>query len=82
MHNDLDVAHLDIKLENLVLGEDGTVKLIDFGHSESASIPVSSSSGKGTKSYQAPEQANFKGPYDAKKADIFALGVLLFCLSF
>ncbi len=82
LHNDLDVVHLDIKLENLVMGNDGTVKIIDFGHSQSALEHVNQK--RGTQIYQAPEvlQIKSQGPYDGKKADVFALGVVLFAMVF
>lgn len=87
-----NIAHRDLKLENvLVFDEAGSVqlKISDFGFAESfesQESPRLFSSMKGTRrGYMAPEiQTIFqtKQSYDARNADIFALGVMLFALVF
>jgi serine/threonine protein kinase len=73
------VAHRDIKLDNIMLGERLTLKLIDFGFVTSTKSEKKSESIVGTIGYMAPELlCNL--PYDAKKVDIFAMGVLLFTM--
>ncbi|CAI2386099.1 unnamed protein product [Moneuplotes crassus] len=76
-------AHLDIKLENILLDEFFNIKVADMG----ASINVQETLGwtdkrRGTKYYMAPEVASKspKASYDAFKADIFSLGISLFVL--
>ncbi|HEY5923154.1 MAG TPA: serine/threonine-protein kinase [Kofleriaceae bacterium] len=75
----LGVVHRDLKPENLILierdGRDDFVKLIDFGI---AQIGFQGENGiVGTAKYMAPEQGNVNMPVD-RRADIYALGVLLF----
>lgn len=74
-----NIAHRDIKLENILLNESQTVKLIDFGFS------IQSQKGQllniycGTPSYMSPELA-MKKNYQGWHADVWALGVLLYVL--
>ncbi len=86
-----DLAHLDLKPENLLLVRQGTnrsdwterIKLGDFGLARNlASLDASDAGrrrfGLGTPTYMAPEQirsARFKDI--GKPADIYALGVIL-----
>jgi len=72
------VAHLDLKAENLLLGDDFKLKIIDFdsAYKEGDSQILS----KGTKNYRAPE-IQFEGCYDPYAADIYAAGIVLFVLS-
>ncbi|KNC78465.1 CAMK/CAMKL/CHK1 protein kinase [Sphaeroforma arctica JP610] len=86
LHN-MGIAHRDIKPENIVLDESkSTVKLIDLGLSE-----VISSDSKaiykrhiGTIPYMAPEllvqDAAPRITLDLKKADVWALGIVMYCL--
>mmetsp|Transcript_89686 Transcript_89686/g.252868 ORF Transcript_89686/g.252868 Transcript_89686/m.252868 type:complete len:371 (+) Transcript_89686:59-1171(+) len=80
--HDMDIAHGDISLENVVLGrsdeskEQGPpIRLIDFA----ASTGSRSNGLRGKPSYQAPEMYD-REPYDAFAADAFSLGVLVFTL--
>lgn len=74
------IYHRDIKPENILLASDGTVKLADWGL---ASFDrMSREFNLGSEQYMAPECFDPKaGEYDAAKADIWAVGiVLLNCL--
>lgn len=72
------LVHCDIKLGNIVLDQYGTAKIIDFGLSQfwSEGKPLLTKV-TGTARYVAPEIINKS--YD-NKVDIWALGVVLFCL--
>lgn len=89
------IVHRDLKLDNVFISSnDGIleVKLGDFGFASSCYNPDKSSliqfnSFKGTKrGYMAPEihqiLDNPTQYYDARKSDIFALGVMLFAAIF
>ena len=74
-----NIAHRDIKLENILAGENFLVKLIDFGFSIVAQKDKLLNIYCGTPSYMSPELANKKN-YQGWLADIWALGVLLYVL--
>lgn len=72
------IIHRDIKPQNVIILEDGTVKIMDFG------IAVALNSGDltqtnsvmGTVYYIPPEQAN--GGAATIKSDIYSLGILMY----
>lgn len=75
------IAHLDLKPENIMLDEKTfDTKLIDFGFATPISVDYSTKHQdfKGTQMYMAPEM--HRGKYEADKADLFAVGVILFCM--
>lgn len=74
------IVHRDIKDENIIVDQDFTVKLIDFG---SAAYTKDGPFGVfvGTIDYAAPEVLNGK-PYDGRNQDVWAMGVLLYTLIF
>ena len=55
MHEECNMGHLDIKLENIVLDKNYFLKLIDFAYSEPKRSKMLVS--KGTERYFAPEVA-------------------------
>jgi serine/threonine protein kinase len=79
------MAHLDIKLENILLDSYFNVKIADLG----IAVDVSKTEGiydgrRGTTWYMAPE-INYLLPtetYDAYRADIYSLGMCLYVLVF
>lgn len=85
------IAHRDIKLENVVIDETlKCVKLIDFGEAfvykrslcESGEfMEVKASDVRGTTQYIAPEVFTDL-EYDPRKADIWALGIVLYEIVF
>jgi serine/threonine protein kinase len=81
------IAHLDLKPENIVVGDYLTVKLIDF----SISLDYSKTGAKkiklpfvGTCFYRAPEILSQKtiDVKDLNKVDLYSLGVIIFNLAF
>lgn len=81
LHAEAGVAHLDLKLENILVGNHFELKLCDFGFFEETSAKVCKN--RGTHGYRAPETyLESNEGYDGRKADIFSLGVILFILAF
>jgi serine/threonine protein kinase len=75
------VVHRDVKPGNLLRGEDGVVKLADFGIAKAFSDESSITqvgSVLGTAAYLAPEQA--AGEQAGPAADLYALGVVTYQL--
>ena len=80
--NAMGYAHLDIKLENIMIDGNGVIKFIDFGFTKQ--LQGEQCDGKqrtfvGTKSYMSPEIYK-KEPFLGVVADAFALGVVFFAL--
>ncbi|MFD0686918.1 Stk1 family PASTA domain-containing Ser/Thr kinase [Actinomadura fibrosa] len=72
------LVHRDVKPENVLITEDGQVKVADFGlaRAESASKMTKTGLIIGTVGYLAPEQV-LSGHADVR-SDVYAAGVLLF----
>jgi serine/threonine protein kinase len=76
----LGIAHKDIKLENIVIDKKMHTTLIDFGFCEFNCSAKYSRRFDGTLDYMPPEEL-MHIPFDAYKADVFALGILLYVLT-
>ncbi|GGO81878.1 serine/threonine protein kinase [Wenjunlia tyrosinilytica] len=73
------LVHRDVKPENVLIGNDGRVKVADFGLVRAVDTNTTSTtmgSVLGTVSYLAPEQIEH-GTVDAR-SDVYACGVLLY----
>ncbi len=73
----LGVVHRDVSPQNIIVGVDGSSRLIDFGVAKASHRLTETKSGsvKGKYSYMAPEQA--RGQAVDRRTDIFAAGVVL-----
>ncbi len=75
--NPLGIVHRDVSPQNILLSNEGAVKVSDFGLVKAADNVVQTGSGVpiGKISYMAPEQADH-AQVDAR-ADVFSLGIVL-----
>jgi serine/threonine-protein kinase len=76
----IGLVHRDVSPQNILVGYDGTVKVIDFGVAKASSNMQRTRVGqiKGKVPYMAPEQAI--GDKVDRRSDVFALGIVLYQL--
>lgn len=76
--HDKGIVHQDIKPQNIMLLQDGTIKVTDFGIARFSRSDVNTISDKaiGSVHYISPEQA--RGEMTDEKADIYSVGVVLY----
>lgn len=72
-----ELVHRDVSPDNIFIGYDGSVKLLDFGVAKASDRITQTEAGmlKGKFSYMSPEQA--RGESLDRRSDIFGLGIVL-----
>jgi serine/threonine protein phosphatase PrpC len=74
------VVHRDLKPQNIMVCQDGTLRIIDFGIAKSTEMRRLTFAGftpaMGTPDYMAPEQV--KGKRGDERTDIYSLGAVLY----
>lgn len=74
----LQLIHRDVSPPNIIITDEGQLKIIDFGIARAASQNTSTQMGiiKGKVAYMSPEQA--EGKHIDHRSDIFSTGILLY----
>jgi len=72
----MNMVHCDLKPGNIMIHNNGTVLVTDFGIARMSDAATATMVGLGTPAYMAPEQARGLDPLP--QTDIYALGVVLF----
>ncbi|HEY5944743.1 MAG TPA: protein kinase [Kofleriaceae bacterium] len=77
----LNIVHRDVSPSNILIGYDGSVKIVDFGIAKATLRQTETLAGslKGKCSYMSPEQCK-SDPID-RRSDVYGLGVLLYELA-
>ncbi|KAJ6232623.1 protein kinase [Anaeramoeba flamelloides] len=73
------ITHRDLKPENLLLSQNNTIKIADFGMAKIMETGDLLQTACGSPHYISPEVLKGKG-YDGRKSDIWACGVILYAL--
>ncbi|KAI4208031.1 MAG: hypothetical protein LQ346_000195 [Caloplaca aetnensis] len=79
------VVHRDIKPDNCLLTEDNVLKVVDFGVSEmfEKSSEMKTAKSAGSPAFMPPELCVARhGDISGKAADLWSMGVTLYCLRF
>jgi len=77
----MEMLHQDLRPDNIMIDNTGTVKIIDFGSASVAGLteittPIAQNNILGTAQYTAPEY--FLGEEGSSRSDMFSLGVITY----
>jgi serine/threonine protein kinase len=74
----LGLVHRDVSLDNILVSQQGAVKVVDFGIAKAADQVHRTQTGiiKGKLSYMAPEQ--LRGKELDRRVDVYALGIVFY----
>ena len=74
------IVHRDVKPKNILIGEGGHLRLVDFGLARDESLGELTLTGEvaGTPHYMSPEQARAKRNAIDHRTDVYSLGVVLY----
>jgi len=75
------VAHRDIKLDNIIIDKNNKTKIIDFGLASMDEDEKGCQTFVGSPEYVPPEIIK-REPYSGYKADVYSLGMVLYCIIF
>ncbi|ORY97747.1 kinase-like domain-containing protein [Syncephalastrum racemosum] len=84
LHDKARICHKDLKLENILIDEEGHLKICDFGLAMHM-MPMQyqekcEAVAGGSLPYAAPEQIKTTAPIVSSQVDMWALGVILYAL--
>ncbi|XP_053310203.1 testis-specific serine/threonine-protein kinase 6 [Spea bombifrons] len=78
--HDNNIVHRDLKCENVLLTEDHSTKLTDFGFGKHSVSPGDICATYCGSAAYAPPEVLLGTPYDPRKYDIWSLGVILYIM--
>ena len=70
------IIHRDIKPQNIIISNDGKVKVTDFGIARMVTSTTTTTVAMGSVHYTSPEQG--RGGYSDEKSDIYSIGITLY----
>ncbi len=78
--HDVGVVHRDVKPQNLLIDEEGSLRLADFGLAKDEALGSLSLSGEllGTPYYMSPEQARARRDGIDHRTDVYSAGAVLY----
>lgn len=79
--HDKGIIHRDIKPQNILITDDGKIKVADFGiaRAVTSSTMVNTNEAIGSVHYASPEQS--RGGFIDKRSDVYSFGILLYELA-